>query len=288
MNIYIKLMGGLGNQMFQFAAGRYLAIKNRAKLQADLSFLRKKSGGNYTQRDYALDVFAGAPAQTGKLQQKILNLTTTHPRLTRLNPFFPNVFKEAGMHYDSGFERINKSTLLVGYWQSEKYFAPIRSVLIEDFQLKAPLGIRAQDYLKKIHMHTSTASLHFRRGDYVTLQSAAAAHGTQNLDYYHAAVKRILALNKDTYFFIFSDDPDWVSQNFILDNSTIVRGLPPVEDLILMKQCKHNIIANSSFSWWGAWLNENPGKKVLAPARWFAAPHEQPVDLIPKDWETID
>jgi hypothetical protein len=192
---------------------------------------------------------------------------------SRLNPYDPNIL------------RTPKSVCLQGYWQSEKYFAEISTIIVREFALKDPPYQEDQKLAEKIQ-GTESVSIHFRRGDYTT-QAGRALFVNLDMDYYLNSIRAITEKTENPHFFVFSDDPDWVEENFHVQYPmTIVdhNRSRAWEDLRLMSMCKHNIIANSSFSWWGAWLNRNPEKLVFAPSRWFSDASFDTRDLIPNDW----
>lgn len=230
--IVVKLKGGLGNQMFQYAYGRALALKRGTLLGLDKSFLQSK------------------------LWQKIVGVT---PREYELDKF--NIQAEL----------IRDKYPLEGYWQSEKYFKDIRPILLKDFTLRS----KSDNFLKfeKLVSDNNSVSVHFRRGDYIKRKVTRNYHGVLGFDYYLQAIEIIKQKIKNPHFFLFSDD------------STIssFSGLNSAEELILMSLCRHNIIANSSFSWWGAWLNNNPKKIVIAPKKWFNA-IKTDLQRIPRSW----
>ena len=229
--IAIKLKGGLGNQMFQYACGRNLSYRQKTVLKLDKSFL------------------------DNTLWQKIVGVT---PRKYEMGEF--NIQAEL----------VKGKNCLDGYWQSEKYFKNIRKILLLDFTLKK----ESKNFLKykKLIIKTNSVSVHIRHGDYVKRAVARKYHGTLSFDYYFKAIELIGKKIKNPRFFVFSDDP--MISNF--------SGLTNNEELILMSKCKHNIIANSSFSWWGAWLNTNPKKIVIAPKKWFRAKTD--FEIVPQSW----
>jgi hypothetical protein len=159
----------------------------------------------------------------------------------------------------------------------------------KEFTLKEPLSAISQEYTNKILDTKNAVSIHIRRGDYVLNTSTNKHHGVCNLDYYEAAVEYIREKIESLTFFIFSDDIAWVKENLKLDNAVFVSSpeIKDYEELILMSKCKHNIIANSSFSWWGAWLNQNPDKIVIAPRQWTTKKTADELDILPKSWIQI-
>ncbi|MHC1697482.1 MAG: alpha-1,2-fucosyltransferase [Geobacteraceae bacterium] len=174
-----------------------------------------------------------------------------------------------------------------GYWQSEKYFAAIRALLKNEFTLRVPLDGDDLQLAEKIRT-CNAVSLHVRRGDYLTNPQAAKHHGTCDRDYYDQAVSFIKQKIPAARLFIFSDDPQWSEANMSYDLPTTIvsktDGTTEGRDLTLMSSCRHHIIANSSFSWWGAWLGDNPEKLVIAPMHWFNDPARSTGDLIPEGW----
>lgn len=288
--IVVRLCGGIGNQMFQYAAGRALSLRLGVELELDISWFDEVSGS--ASRQYGLDVFSipavcieprdmthFAPGRNGSFLQRIRSRFGISG--TRI--------EEPCFHYWAGFERLEDNVLLVGYWQSERYFKHIRNLLLEDFAIKDPLAGKDLEFAKEIKA-TDSVSLHIRRGDYVTNAQTNSVHGTCSPAYYTQAIKQIVARVAAPHFFVFSDDPEWARQNikdphpmtYVTHNDASKN----YGDLRLMSLCKHNIIANSTFSWWGAWLNRNPDKVVVAPERWFAdeEKNRQTVDLIPGGW----
>ena len=277
--ITVKLLGGLGNQMFQYAIGRHLAIKNGDALTLDLSELLKRENINYTPRSFELDVFdikCASKILPGKIQ----------PLKTRVTlKYLTKKVNENGLAYHANVLALKGNVYLNGWWQNEKYFSDIENVIRKDFTLK-PAELPHSEYLRTIRSANSV-SVHFRLGDYVSNPVARAFHGVLPLDYYKNAIKKITEQVPNPHFFIFSDDVDWVKTNFPFeqDHTFITPGNGNgAVDMHLMSLCKYNIIANSSFSWWGAWLNQNPGKIVIAPKKWYNATQ---TEIIPAQWMQI-
>ena len=180
----------------------------------------------------------------------------------------------------------------VGYWQSENYFNSIEKIIREHFKFKPTLSEKNLRLKKRIE-NSNSVSLHIRRGDYVNNASAYKTHGLCSIEYYNRAIDEIKRQVKDPIFFIFSDDPEWVkSTDFGIINFEIIDwniGNLSYIDMQMMNCCKHNIIANSSFSWWGAWLNSNSKKIVISPKKWFANDvlNEQAKNIVPNSWIKI-
>jgi hypothetical protein len=283
-----KLLGGLGNQMFQYAAARALADRTGGELQLDVSEF-----ATYTLRRYELDTLrvrarvlpaaAEAPAQ-GPLVRKARTLVD---RLLRVRREGAPVYREPSFAFDPGLLQQRPPVCLEGYWQSEKYFLDDADAIRRDFTLAAEPDAANSAVLARMQ-GTTAVSLHVRRGDYVTNPNAAAFHGTCSPGYYRQAVDHIAQRCGPLTLFVFSDDQDWVRANMPFAHPTVhVDCNPPdrgVWDMHLMKHCQHHVVANSSFSWWGAWLNPSAQKIVVAPRRWFTDAAIDTSDLIPASW----
>jgi hypothetical protein len=197
--------------------------------------------------------------------------------------------KEKHFHFDPGFFNLSDNILIRGYFQTEKYFLDIEEIIIKECNCKHPAAGKDRELLKQINSLDSV-SLHIRRGDYVTNTYEDQILVSAELEYYNKCVKYITETIKEPHFFIFSDDPDWVKQNLTLDYPMTFLdhndASTNYEDLRLMSHCNHNIICNSSFSWWGAWLNRNPEKIVCAPKKWFSdeTKYIDSRDLVPERW----
>jgi hypothetical protein len=298
--IIVKLIGGLGNQMFQYALGRHLALINNTSLKLDLTQLEERpNDNNYTFRNFELDKYnLQAQIATKKdiaffFPNGFITKVTFYRVMKRLRLI--GIINETGFEFHQEILSTRKSVYLSGYWQSEKYFSSISGIIKQDFTIKGYLltdifnSGRLKDIISKISQ-TNSVTIHFRRGDYVTDPLIKEHHGECSPDYYQRAISFIKTKTKLPHFFLFSDDSDWLKINIPLTESfTIIENNEGFLDLYLMSLCKHNIIANSSFSWWGAWLNNNSEKIVIAPQKWFAndETNKQTKDLIPDKWIRI-
>jgi hypothetical protein len=291
--ICVRIQGGLGNQLFQYAAARKLSLHHNTELIFDISTLSKKRK-TITERSLELDRFQYAGRISLNSETYIQNLMLRVPIISRWFTRW-RIYNEPGAGYCSDFNNLPDHSYLVGYWQSHHYFSDIRMQLIADFEPVNPISAISKAVLNQIDTYTSVA-LHVRRGDYVSLASAAKFHGALPLSYYTAAVARVRECIVEPKFFVFSDDPEWCRRNLQLSDSAIFvdhnSGSDSWQDLILMGRCRHHVIANSSFSWWGAWLADQrwgvPQRLVIAPARWFSGHPEQNLsDRFPSHWEII-
>lgn len=278
--IITRLFGGAGNQLFQYAAGRALADHLGCELALDSRYV----GGGHARRDcfehfsaarFTRDVALPPAKSDGALRYGLWRAFGRNPRFHR----------ESGLGFESVFFDLNPGTYLHGYWQSERYFAPISGQLRDDLVLTTPLDPANADMAARIASTKMPVSVHMRRGDYLATESYAACPPA----YYRQAIERLESdLGQSPSCFIFSNDPDWARDNLDLGQDQIVVDINDEQgghfDLALMSRCAHHVIANSTFSWWGAWLNPSPTKRVIAPQNWFGTDRLSNPDLIPDDW----
>ena len=276
--IVSTVMGGLGNQMFQYAAGRALSLRSDKGLRLDLGWFDSPPA-HLTPRRYELDCF-----------QIHAELCSVYPptRAERIRELFgvsPRVWSEVPFRFEPRMLAAADNVRLVGYWMDERYFQEFSSELRGDFAFHDSLSGRNRELAERIRSETAV-SVHVRRKDYVTNRTVAKFHGSLDLDYYLAAGQRIIDDVRDPHFFIFSDDPDWCRANLDLGGRTtyVDHNSRGSDDLRLMSMCSHHVIANSSFSWWGAWLNPRDEKLVVAPARWVADRSVDTSRVVPDDW----
>lgn len=294
--IIVRLMGGLGNQMFQYAAARRLALRHATEVALDLSCYDRYPGVD-TPRRYELDKLkVKARIATSLELAEIGGVGLTAPLRIRMfirrltgKGLCKNFYSEDSKGFCRQVLTLPDNSYLSGYWQSEQYFKDVADVLRSDFQVHAAPDRRNRKIASEIRRSEAVA-IHFRRGDYVENPHTAAFHGVPSPEYYQNAIELIRQKVENPHLFIFSDDPAWVRENLTFPiPATIVDHNPPeqgYEDLRLMSLCRHAVIANSSFSWWGAWLITFPGKLVIAPQRWFADGRATP-DLLPNSWVTL-
>ncbi len=273
-------MGGLGNQMFQYAAARTLADRLGLELFFDVSSYKTDLA-----RHYELDVF--------KIRGGVLTKQDSIFRLMHRRVLLGGIpqLQEASFRFDSNINNISSGTWIKGYFQSEKYFAANDSQIRKDFTLNSQASELTNTFSDQIKTSSCPVSLHVRRGDYVTNANANAYHGLTPISYYQQAVDIIKSSFPALHLFIFSDDPKWVSENMNLGvPQTVMKANTPdrgCEDMYLMSLCRHHVTANSSFSWWGAWLARHPEQIVIAPKTWFLTKDADDRDLIPEKWIRI-
>lgn len=251
--IIVRIVGGLGNQMFQYAFAKALQQKG-FNVKIDTSkFKTYTLHGGYHLDKYNID----------------LKTSGFFPTLFSILKIRKNV-KEKSLLFDENLTKLQGNEYVKGYFQTEKYFENIRGVLLEQFTLNAHLSDSTNTYVEAIKKQSNTCALHVRRGDFISDLKANSVHGTCDLEYYKKAIKFIKKTQDQLKFYVFSDDIDWAKENLEISNATFIdHKCKPHEDLFLMSLCNHNITANSSFSWWGAWLNKNKNKTVIAPKKWF-------------------
>lgn len=271
--IVSRLQGGLGNQMFQYAAGRAAAWAAGCALVLDTRFLQRP--GPSTPRTYALDAWQVEAGVDSLPRWRLKGCRT---------------LREPSGGFDARvLTAVRPGDALEGYWQSERYFEGIRATLLQEFQLRQPASAANQAWAERIRAAQNATSLHFRRGDYVTLEAAAQTHGVCSIEYYRAALSQLNAEGSTPQVFVFSDEPDWVRAEvdlglpFELVDS---RASPAAEDIWLMSLCANHIVANSSFSWWGAWLSTSAGR-TFAPKHWFRDPALPDQDIVPSRWHRL-
>jgi len=290
--ILVRLTGGLGNQMFQYAAGRNLADRLGADLLLDTrAFAHAPAIRAYTRRTYALAPFKlrARLANVADLKDWPMWVTEIGMRVPPLRALFRRWHFESGIAYDPDLGALQNPACLVGYWQSERYFIDSADRIRADFTLRETLRDAAANHLK-LARSAGSVGLHVRRGDFASRAAAVKMHGLCTVDYYRRAIDLVRSQCPECHFLVFSDDPQWARAELPLDASAVfVEGNDEVPelDLALMSACKHHIIANSSFSWWAAWLGYSPQQIVIAPSPWYASPKLDARDLAVSRWHYI-
>ena len=292
--IVIQLSGGLGNQMFQYAYGLAIEQFSKDEVFLDMSLLKNYPNGLYnTKRDYELELFDIQLPVIGlvinfrhnvlsKFIYKIVNKYFRIKNTLKLVVQSPNETYVDWLNY-------GRNVYVIGSFQSYKYMLDIRNLILKSFVHSKELSVLSEKIRSKIAIQESV-SIHIRRGDYLKSHNLIN-HGICGLKYYEDSIKYFEDRFIECHYYIFSDDIEWCRNNIGKDlnyceyiNHNL--GNDAWQDIILMKNCKHNIIANSSFSWWGAWLNENIDKIVISPHNWFANAKYEILtsELIPEDW----
>jgi hypothetical protein len=290
--IVVQLSGGLGNQMFQYAAGRGLAVRRGAELVLDSSWVDGRGGAVTSEvRRYELGCFQLeaklAPVdEVGRLRRSLV--PSRRPLLTELEePPYGQPCPELLQATDD--------TYLRGYWQNVTYFESAEQELRRDFTFRPEIEGRHAELAQEIRAaHTPTVSLHVRRSDYVTDPGVRDRMGTLEPEYYSRALDALGSGIGSVRLFVFTDDPDWCKENLRLNEQDVVVGATRAEAdtwasiMHLMTLCDHHVLANSSFSWWGAWLNPSAAKIVVAPRPWLQDSRWEEGGRIPADWIRID
>lgn len=297
--VTVLLRGGLGNQMFEYAAALGLAEKYHTDVVLDTTMIVDRFPRRQLSfRNYDLDVFALVPKIT--VLSRIANVFPVPglwvgldlPLIATRNMLgTQKLIKEKEEHvFDPGVMDAGANAYLWGFWQTPKYFEGAENAVRNAFKFRHPLEGEAEKVAERIK-NVNSVALHVRRGDYLSSKYKDLYGGT-NLEYYKKAVEYIGARAKDPEFFIFSDDIAWCRENiktsFKTNYMTDETAGPKASfHMQLMALCKHNIIANSTFSWWAAWLNANPGKIIIASMHWYADPKMKGDGIIPDAWVRI-
>jgi hypothetical protein len=286
--IIVKIIGGLGNQMFQYAYAKSLQQKGY-EVKVDISaFETYKLHGGYQLDKYNINLKVSSIKENNNFYRNtIINKT-----LQKLKLYKGRIIKEKSLLFSNDLLDIDDGNYIDGFFQSEQYFLAVKEKILKEFTIKDNLSDYAKLMGQKIQSADNTVSIHIRRGDYIFNKSARKIHGICSLSYYQQAIELLKYKFPHIKYFIFSDDIDWCKENLKINNAIYMDSeekASPYEDMYLMSLCEHNIIANSSFSWWGAWLNKNPEKIVISPLQWFAITemNNQTVDLIPNTWIRI-
>lgn len=269
--IIVRVTGGLGNQMFQYAMYKSLEKKGKLVKLDSKSFYETKKEHNGYELERIFDIKPNKPTKEDLEKFDENNISTLFKIKRKL-------FGDKKFVYDTKEYVFNKdvyklkNSYLNGYWQSIKYFEGIENDIKKDFRFKNQLDNKNLEILNEIE-NSNSISIHIRRGDYMSPENYNMYGCIATLTYYKKAIKVIEEKVENPTFFVFSNDMDWVKKNIQINSRVfyidINSGNGSYKDMQLMSNCKHNIIANSSFSWWGAWLNENKNKIVIAPKKWI-------------------
>jgi len=278
--IIVRLKGGMGNQMFQYAFGRALSLKYNTPLKLDLSFLKNKNMGlNFVYRDYDLNLYNIS---------EDFDFTWDEINVLAEPEYGDLSFNQKFVDFISN--NFNKKIMIDGYWQTVNYFLGYEDQIKNDFEFRDKVELSNNqnilDMYNKIN-NSNSVLINVRRTDFLN----GDFHGVMGMDYINNAVDIIKSKVDNIHFFVFSDDIEWCQENIKFDNMTIVdhsyKGDRFGYYLQLMKSCKHFIIPNSSFAWWSAWLSQSENKIVIAPKKWLNSNLVYTNDLIPSDWIRI-
>jgi Glycosyl transferase family 11 len=287
----VRLMGGLGNQMFQYAAARRLALARQVPLELDISWFARSPDRAYALGPLNIQEAFATPEElrelTGPSARGVRRLVFRLRRRFRIAYGWTWIHERTLSPVDRRVLEARERTYLDGYWQSEQYFGDVADTIRREFTMDFQPDARSREIADQIAT-TESVSVHVRRGDYITDPRASRARNVCTPDYYHRSAALIAERVGKPHLFLFSDDPEWVAANLRFEHPvTLVSETArhkEHEDLRLMSACRHHIIANSSFSWWGAWLNPRRDKVVLAPRRWMNDPRVDDRDVLPPAW----
>lgn len=286
--IAVQLAGGLGNQMFQAAAGMALAKRNGARLVLDITHYRQKGHRRPELAPFLLDAETRGRKGVieGFLRRKLKRLIKTHA----IPPWWRGVvYRQPGYGFDAGFEALG-SAYLVGYFQSGRFFKGCEAEIASAFNPEKLASPQAKALSARLAGEGSIA-LHLRRGDYVKNAKTKAFHGVLGWDYYDRAVALVQNAAPEARLFIFSDDLEAATEAMgRYPNAEVMRGESAGDDMFLMSRARHHILANSSFSWWSCWLDRREGSLRIAPKQWFTPEglKTHPLDdLIPQGWVQV-
>ena len=279
--------------MFQFAAAKALALKHNAQLVLDCTSFKKAVNG-LTPRNYELAVFNGNNfhylKESDKHKWLAEELSIYYKFLQRLGlNRVCEYYRQPTFGFDSTFFNTPNNSYLIGYFQTEQYFVDYKEAIRKVFTFPEPQLEKNKLLIQQIR-EQNAVSVHVRRGDYVKVASNLKHHGVCSVNYYQNALSIIKEKVDQPTFYFFSDDMEWVKSNLKVEAKVLYinhnTGDQSFEDIRLMSHCKHHIIANSSFSWWGAWLNPNKEKIVIAPKPWFeeSRMENKTIEIIPENW----
>lgn len=279
--VIVKLKGGLGNQMFQYALGKHLSFKKNCPLRVDLIFMKQDKLKNYELDKLNIP----SNKKTHFLEEVIYYMINIFQRVF---PFYKYIRQKSRKFNSQILKDATPIIYLDGYWQSEKYFEGISEIIREQFKITTKINKKNEEMLKEIGESNSVA-IHLRRRDYVSVPQIKEKLGACSMNYYKKGIKLVEKKIEDPKYFIFSDDIEWVKENFTLVENLVFVDINShekgYEDLRLMRNCKHFIIANSTFSWWAAWLSENEQKIIIAPRNWIQSQSDG--DIVPESWIRI-
>lgn len=276
--IIVRLISGLGNQLFQYAAGRKLSLLHQVPLKVDVSFYETQTLRRYQLSHYPVQAQIATPREISAVLRNDKSIGSRWYQATsRFLPPHKRRYQPENTwwEYQPGVFQAPRTAYLDGYWQHHAYFERLPELILDELLLKEPLRRQVEALAAQIRATPDSVSLHVRRGDYVSDPDANSVFGALPVTYYQRAGEVLRAKGKKPVFFVFSDDLAWARQHLTLQGRMHFIGVTgqagDCQELYLMSLCAHNVIANSSYSWWGAFLNRNPGKLVICPAKWSPA-----------------
>jgi len=291
---FVSLTGGLGNQLFGFAF--CMELRKRG-FKAVLFKPYPDKSKYYGHQGYELSKLFNVKEYDGVFSSIATFLLTIFTYIIKIIPprlrlhlyrmigVYTVSVDENFIYYPEVFNFEHANQLFRGTWQSQLYFQLAVTEVRNSLKFDSSILSAKTNEIERFISASNSISIHIRRGDYLSDQYANGFADVCTMEYYNKAIEYIKSKVEKTHFFVFTDDPTWVNENFQIKNATYVQhnaGSNSWQDMYLMSQCKHNIIANSSFSWWGAWLNANPDKIVIAPTKWWRLFDKD--DVIPNDW----
>lgn len=288
--IIVRLNGGLGNQLFQYAFAKSLSIQKKVPFLLDDRYLIDRTPRRaFTFREYDLSIF-NIQVNFFKQGKTLLPYWVYADKLIiklmeQLSfSISSNLYVEPYFHFNPNYIHLSNDCYCIGYFQSYKYLEPIKEILKEELSFKDPISSNCINILSKIQ-NSNSVCVHIRKGDFIN----HTFHGTIKTSYYYDAVKHLSNQITSLQLFVFSDDINWCKTNLSFAQPTIYvddiyAGLKGRNHFELMMNCRHFIISNSSFAWWAAYLAKNSNKKVVAPLAWLNNKKINTKDITPPDW----
>lgn len=293
--IYAALSGGLGNQMFQYASARHISALLNEELVLDIKWYKNKRNRSVKLQYFNIKARLGLTKGEGIYH---IFHDITIPVIRQLKKVLPRVLynsdylilQERFEFYNDYVDKVKPGAYLAGLWQSERFF--LQSVDLVRKELTLKIDLFSLELIEKSRelKNMNSVMIHVRRGDYLKMPT----YKVLGIEYYIQAIHTMINEIGNPFLFIFSDDPFWCNHHLVpvfkslsVPYQLIDFTITDMEDFLLMSHCRHSIIGNSTFSWWAAWLNDNPGKKVISPAKWFDSGEYTEKDILPSDWIKI-
>jgi hypothetical protein len=295
--VIVNISGGLGNQMFQFAFGQVISLQLGLQVKYSIDSLSAHASARNLGLENAFNL--ALPLASLSDISNLLGSLRSSPRIRRILGI-SNLSFLGGRYFLTEKKFLKKNDLASvrqngayfhGYWQSENFFKNHEALIRSSFQFRGVVSKANQRVIELITASPSIA-VHVRRGDYVSNPKANAVHGVLGARYYISAIASLRKRAPNSKVYIFSDDPIWVGEELLsevknCESININQGVDSFRDMQLMAMCDHNIISNSSFSWWSAWLNTNPKKIIISPKQWFSKPALSSKSIVPLSWDRI-